>query len=200
MSPPTGPAGQTSTKRSSIVLRCPRRWDLGRVAHRSESRPLPRSGRVLSLVGAPLSLPSFGAEKEARLLTRPSLCWFVGRQTTRQSPAGKSRGRDQSRAGREAFIKPSGRGRAEDQEAQVFMSRPTGPRNPSPLAGSPKPLSTSRGLIRPAPASGQSRCGGGYKTQKGRPGQGGEDTLDLSSQSSPCPRCGSRTEGPKNAG
>lgn len=54
------------------------------------------------------------------------------------------------------------------------MSRPTGPRNPSPLAGSPKPLSTSRGLIRPAPASGQSWCGGGYRTQKGRPGQGGE--------------------------
>lgn len=42
-------------------------------------------------------------------------------------------------AGQEAFIKPSGRGQTEDQEAGVFMSHPTGPRNPSPLAGSRSP-------------------------------------------------------------
>lgn len=57
-------------------------------------------------------------------------------------------------AGQEAFIKPSGRGQAEDQEAGVFMSHPTGPRNPSPLAGSPKPLSAPPGLIRPSPRLG----------------------------------------------
>lgn len=66
-------------------------------------------------------------------------------------PAVKLRGREQSPDRRDAFIKPSGRGWAEDQEAQVFMSRPTGPRNPSPLAGSPRPLSTPPGLIRLAP-------------------------------------------------
>lgn len=53
--------------------------------------------------------------------------------------------------GQEAFIKPSGRGQAEGQEAGAFMSHPTGPRNPSPLAGLPKPLSAPPGLIRPSP-------------------------------------------------
>lgn len=73
------------------------------------------------------------------------------------------------------------------------MSRPTGPRNPSPLAGSPKPLSTPPGLIRPGPASRESWCGRGARTQRGQPrqgreekgGEGGEDTLIPSSQPPP---------------
>lgn len=52
-------------------------------------------------------------------------------------------------------MKPSVRGQADDQEAGVFMSHPTGPRNPSPLAGSPKPLSAPPGLIRPNPRLGE---------------------------------------------
>lgn len=107
----------------------------------SESRSPPCSAKVLSLSGAqdPCLLPSlppiFPAKKS-----------YVLAPTDALAPEPR-----RGLAGREAFIKPSGRGRAEDREAQVFMSRPTGPRNPSPLAGSPRPFSIPTGLIRPGP-------------------------------------------------
>lgn len=89
-------------------------------------------------------LPSSGQRKRRCLF---SVCSLrapdarADRQAARARP-GEARSRDQRLAGREAFIKPSHCGRAKDQRAQLFMSRPTGPRNPSPLAGSPRPLST----------------------------------------------------------
>ncbi|XP_027628923.1 LIM/homeobox protein Lhx5 [Tupaia chinensis] len=113
------------------------------------------------------------------------LRWCAG-QTDSQGPAPKLGARGQSQARREAFIKPSGRGQVEGQEAGVFMSRPTGPRNPSPLAGSGEaPLLPSRpNPARPPPQGSPGAVEALGPSGGGRAGRGRKAPLTPSLQ--PC--------------
>jgi hypothetical protein len=139
--------GQLGTRRRWVILNqrfspAPLSWrcDFGQ-GFPPHPRPRSAQRRFEAFLGS--RTPPFQAEKEAMSLRRGA-----GKQTNDPSPA---RSPGESLAGQEAFIKPSGRGEAKNRETQVFMSRPTGPRNPSPLAGSPRPLSAPPGLIRPCP-------------------------------------------------
>lgn len=99
-------------------------------------------------------------------------------------------------------MKPSGRGRARTGSPSLYES-PQGSAKSFTLGWfTEAPLHPS-GLIRlPPPLHPRLRAvleAGGARTQQGRPGSG-EDTRHPAHCPLLCPRCGSRTDGPKNAG
>lgn len=173
---------------------------LGRSLHLSGSRPSPLSRKVLSLAGVRGRFPSsrpLSRERGAVCSPRaPS-----GRPKNGQSPAGGGEGPRPApcRAGGlyKAVTPRTGQGPG----SPALYESPHGSAKSFTLGWfAEAPLHPS-GLIRPGPpGSGHSWCEGGSRTQQGRPGQGKKGTQIRAHSPLLCPRCGSRTDGPKNAG